>query len=220
MNEKQAPSELPLVAEESTKDQLKSAKTGSKKLNWETFKTVSVILISVFALFISLYQTKILVQQNSLSTEVAKAQLWPRIEIDFGGIFDSEQGCKQATLELKNVGIGPAIINSFQIAYQNKSYDGWWMLCREIADPGVLDGGNFSFTNRVPINQVIQAGETLVLFSLAAEDHLPFQSLFDVLFSAEGPELAICYSSVFDDHWQIGGGMDETLLPQQQATCE
>lgn len=207
-------SQSPLQSEEIASSNL--PKTNRRK----TFKTFAVILISLFALFVSLYQTRILVQQTQLNTESAKAQLWPRVNLDFGGVFSTEiASYEEVWLKMTNVGIGPAIIQDFQIEYKGEEFSSWWSLCQYLLPNEVYSSSNFSMTNANPTNQVIQAGESITVFALAPQEPTDFQVAFEALVAEDGPQISCCYQSVFKDSWVINGLLSADLLAEE-GSCE
>lgn len=194
------------------------SKEGSQSLftiNWSNFRTLSVVLISLFALFVSLYQTKILVEQQRLSGEVARAQLWPRLEASLEGIFYGEGICREAKFVVANVGIGPAIVQDFYLLYEDDRLESWWGLCKRLIDKDLFDQGAFSMTNSSPLNVVLQPGERRELFVIKPKDPEAYADFFAQLFSEDGPQIFLCYASVFGDEWRISDVLNGELLSQE-----
>ncbi|MEM6877317.1 MAG: hypothetical protein AAF544_02065, partial [Bacteroidota bacterium] len=46
----------------------------------QTITTIAVTIISLCALVVSIYQTKLLAEQQELATKAEKAQLWPNLD--------------------------------------------------------------------------------------------------------------------------------------------
>ena len=76
-------------------------------------------LCAIFISAASFYATYL--QANSAERQV-KAMTLPLIQFSHGN-YDPEENSRAIDLELKNAGVGPAIIKRVQIKYLNKTYD-------------------------------------------------------------------------------------------------
>ena len=81
-----------------------------KKISIEKVSHYAVILIALSALFVSLWQGRVLQQHNKLTVKP---------------YFDHSIGQTDSTLivSISNQGFGPAIVESISFAYQGQSYD-------------------------------------------------------------------------------------------------
>ncbi|MEL7160786.1 MAG: hypothetical protein AAFN92_08510, partial [Bacteroidota bacterium] len=106
--------------EERTEDKpVLEERPASRRPDSNMIIAIALAIISLCALIVSIYQTKILVAQQELAVQAEKAQLWPRVEASFGGVFSGTQYTEVA-FTLENVGTGPAIIDEFSLFYKGK----------------------------------------------------------------------------------------------------
>ncbi|MEO0732135.1 MAG: hypothetical protein AAFZ52_04835 [Bacteroidota bacterium] len=174
---------------------------------------IALAIISLCALIVSIYQTKILVAQQELAVKAEKAQLWPRVEANFGGFFMQGQYTR-VYFTLENVGTGPAIIEDFSLRYQGQDCISWIDLYhRMVGEEKPL--GDVTFVNLFPTDAVLQAGEELTIFRI--EPNAP-DTLLPVLqqFGQEGLiDVAFCYRSVFGDRWSVRGDLLADLVARE-----
>ncbi|WP_350292010.1 hypothetical protein [uncultured Croceitalea sp.] len=89
------------------------------KVDIRHLSTLAVLLISICALVVSIRQTFLLSEQQELITKAEKAQLWPRISIKSESTTTKGK-YKRFEFSIINVGVGPAIIESFEIKYKEE----------------------------------------------------------------------------------------------------
>lgn len=191
------------------------ASTGNRQANVNLVIAIALAIISLCALVVSIYQTRILVDQQRLATKAEKAQLWPRIEANFGGFY-SGNSYREVYFTIENVGTGPAIIESFELRYQGKVCTSWqqlYLLLRGDQEGDLMDG--ISMVNQNPAKDVLKVGEELTLFRLVPSKP---DSILTVMKAFESPEsisYSLCYRSVFDDYWSINGPLIENLVAEE-----
>ena len=187
--------------------------SSSSKKRWyfdpQVVTAIAITIISVCALLVSLQQTKILADQQRITTEAAKAQLWPFIELEVGAGFN-EEGIIILKISVTNSGTGPAIIEGVRFSYRDSVYLDWWDFLTDIP---MKDGVTYGITNADISNRVIQAGESYDILNLS--DNIPLmRGLYSYLDQAEDqPRIEICYRSVFDDYWLL----DLDLVGERQT---
>ena len=190
-------------------------KAPKRKFDPNIIIAISLGVISLCALFVSVYQTKILADQQELMTAAEKAQLWPNINVGFGGVSD-ENGFKQVYFKISNDGIGPAIIEDFSLNYGGKKVESWLDICRDQLSSKQEDAffDNVSYTNStLKKKQIIPAGESLFLFKMEFDQTEPFQYLFQRFVGENQPKFSLRYSSVFKDEWIVSGKLDSEEPP-------
>ncbi len=174
--------------------------------------SIAVGVISLCALVVSLYQSRIMTQQNELQRETMKAQLWPRLEFVVSRAY--EDGITHFALHAKNQGSGPAIIESVDLQYKKKSYPDWWDLLDHMSLP---DSVQTYITNRTINHSVIRPGEDLIFLDLSEYKEL----MYEVDQRSSHIDIKICYRSVFGDSWEIRSNFasnDDSILPVE--TCK
>ncbi|PWN06725.1 hypothetical protein [Rhodohalobacter mucosus] len=165
-----------------------------KKISSEMFIAVFAIVISLSTLFVYIYQSNLMKQQQKMS-------VWPHLTI---GPSVSEDAF---TLRMMNQGIGPAIIETVQLTHDGDPLDGIQDLMTIVPDS--LQSA-FSYSS-LWTGQVIMAGEPVDLFSVSSSGAAGF--LAGEL-GAGRILLEVCYSSVYGDTWVTNG------LQVEERECE
>ena len=189
--------------------------TSKRKFDPNIVIAISLGVISLCALFVSVYQTKILADQQELMTAAEKAQLWPNINASFGGVSDT-QFYKEIYFKVSNDGIGPAIIEDFSLSYDNTPFDSWLSICRyQLTDQQENEFfDDVAYKNSMlKKKQIIPAGESVVLFKMEFEQFEKFQYIFNRFLGDKQPQFSLRYSSVFGDEWILSGKLNADQPP-------
>ena len=182
-----------------------------ERIDHSLFATIALTIISTCALFVSIYQTRVLslqqevmAEQQRIMTENAKAQLWPNVGI--GRSRGYENGViSELDFSIGNTGTGPAIIERVTLQYQGKYARNWWELFNLTNLPDTIPQ---IITNSRISGRVLQSGEGSVFLSLS--DNQPLMEHFARIIEEEqGITVTICYKSVFDDHWLLEAKLGE-----------
>ena len=172
-----------------------------KKIKWSGDKLlgISALIISFATLISLIYQSRI-TREHEMKSAFPKLELWHNNNAD------------KFELVLLNTGLGPAIIEDCYIIYKN---DILQMDHQEFANryadslPKVGYG-----TTSLTRGRVIQPGSELKLIRLSL-DSLSYHPLHEV-FKFKST-LAIKYSSVYDQMWEIEGVGDIPKLLNEEA---
>ena len=172
-------------------------------LDQSLLATVALTVISLCALFVSIYQTRVLSQQQEvmaeqqrIMTESAKAQLWPYLEVD--RTRGSKDGITLDTLEftIVNNGTGPAVIEGATVQYQENYAKDWGNLFSLTNLPDTVSG---LVNNSTLSLGVLPAGQSRTILGLSINP--PLMEHMGRIIDNEGFTITICYRSVFDDYW-------------------
>ncbi|TVQ83230.1 MAG: hypothetical protein EA393_15720 [Bacteroidetes bacterium] len=139
------------------------------------------ILISISTLFVYIYQSNLMKQQQKMS-------VWPYLN------YVPSWGQDYFIVNLTNKGIGPAIIENVAITFDGKEIEGIEGIMKLVPDS---IRGSYSFST-IPPGLVIMAGEALTLLDAKeprAVAYIMENILTDKLY------MAVCYSSVYGDSW-------------------
>ncbi|MEM6397992.1 MAG: hypothetical protein AAF741_16700 [Bacteroidota bacterium] len=174
---------------------------------FQAITAIAVTIISLCALAVSIYQTKILAEQQALATKAEKAQLWPRLN------FNSEMEVRQEgfyslSLYVTNVGVGPAIVENFKLMYKDSQFYFWSYPLEQAfgevaADSMIAEYLEGMTSNTLKIDQVIPAGQKIKLFNITANEPGLFEDGFNLYVSEDQPRFEVIYRSVFDDRWEV-----------------
>ena len=180
-------------------------------LDQSLLATVALSIISLGALIVSIYQTRVLsmqqevmagqqrimAEQQRIMTESAKAQLWPNAAIGRNRAYDPKgEYLESLEFTIGNSGTGPAIIEKATVQYEGKYAKSWGELFRLTNYPDTLstvkDNASIS-------GQVLSANENSVFLGLS--DNQPLMEHMNRIIDNEGFTITICYRSVFNDYW-------------------
>jgi len=157
---------------------------------------IAVSLISVCALMVSVYQTRIMSEQRSLMHEQAKASVWPRISLEVSkGHRESDYAVVDYSLILSNEGVGPAIVTDVRVWYDDKIMTNWWDVFEEFEMEDTVK----TFIGYASINKSIySAADEDKVMSLS--DNLPLAQYFYKNY--KNIKIEIIYESIYGDKWK------------------
>lgn len=157
---------------------------------------ICVVLVSFCALFVSLFQAKVMNEQRDLMLQQAKASVWPRIEFGVGKSQELSGKITAYRLAMSNKGVGPALITGIKITYDSKLMKTWGDIFRELE---LDDSVNFMSSNSAFNDIVLQTGATTEILDLS--NNIPLaQAFYD---NASKIKIEILYKSIYEDLWKI-----------------
>lgn len=179
----------------------------NKKLNTDRILGISAMLISILTLAIFVYQTNIMRVQSKLSVK-------PRLD------FTTNQGGTDSLIMfqevLENKGLGPAIIDTIYIYYEEQNYSMDIESFLEDKFPKLLEYGYLSQHATLGQGTTLTPDEerSLFVYNLPAEnlenvfDYLGISDIDDVPFDFE-----VVFTSIYEDEkWLVNN--DESV-PQK-----
>ena len=146
---------------------------------------ISAIVISISALFVSIYEA-------GLMRKSQRAATWPFIEILHTNLDN------YFALKVYNTGVGPAKIRDFKITINNVEID-------EMAFRDTLRnhlGPDADITWSAVTGRVLPPGKDIAFFEI--QDSLSLRKIRNANVNLE---IALCYCSVFDQCW-VSKGLD------------
>lgn len=171
---------------------------------WDSDKifSVSAFVISVATLVTLMYQSKIM-REHQEKTSFPKLELWHNI------------GDTRYQLELKNTGVGPAILESVQIVYEDSIYNmdpASFAKSYKDTIPTLLPLG----TSSLRAGRVIEPGVNIWPINISTDSvrNHPITQLFWL----EEATVVIRYSSVYEHQWEIKGTGTAPILLDQEPT--
>jgi len=148
--------------------------------------SIIAVVLSVIALGLNLYQTRLLQVQ-------ARASVWPHLAIGFS--YHTLEEKPGFTVTVDNNGVGPAIVKSVRVTFDGQPLRTWPELFGKLLEHGTVSSAIVGIagevipasTNRETRIQAIFVGEPDYARKLfEARDRL---------------KIDICYCSVYDDCW-------------------
>lgn len=175
---------------------------------------VSVIFISLLSLAVSIEHGKSMEKMVDQNQKMVVASTLPLLTIDWN-MMDPVTEKPMARLNLHNDGVGPAIIESFEIRYKGVAYTPETGLLRACCARVMgKDGHPFNYGNIS--GEILPARESaypIVIKQLSSGD-----KLLPVFFEArKDMSIRACYCSVLDECWETN--FDEKR-PQPVKECK
>ena len=148
---------------------------------FQSLGTALALIISVVAMFISIYEANILKSQQT-------SMVWPYLD------FTQQYNSEGFGVEISNKGTGPAIVTSVQVDYNNTPIENVDVLMDSL-NPNRTFGYDI-LTNSTIGNQVFMSGENRIVLGLPYNDETRI-----VLENFEKVRIRIGYKSVLDEYW-------------------
>ncbi len=146
--------------------------------------TLSAILVSVCALAVSVYQSKIM-------RETQRASVWPFVEVLPS---NSPQG---AWLGVTNKGVGPALIKTVHVEVDGKTYQRWGEIFDDLIPADSLNYVWSSITGRV-----LAPNEEVRAIQMNPQDGRRIGRVMQQL------KFEVCYCSVYGECWVTNLGRE------------
>lgn len=148
---------------------------------FQTIGTALALIISLVAMFISIYEANILKSQQT-------SMVWPYLHMTQ---LTDGQGFG---IEVSNKGTGPAIVTSVQVDFNSIPVENVDVLMDSLNPQRTF--GYDLLTNSSLGNQVFMSGEKRIVFGLPRNDETEI-----VLKNIEKVRMRIAYKSVLDEYW-------------------
>ena len=169
---------------------------------------VMAVLISFAALLVSLFETRILREQQAIMRSEQKAGVWPYVEQSFHYSYDPDQ--VELKLSYINKGVGPAQIVDGEILIAGKHVDSYDSIRTEIIRR-LPDSVSMSHSYS-SIGGVLSPGEEDIILSITM-NRFPK----DVEWVRDlNLGLTVCYCSIYRDCWVVNNQGE----PESTAECE
>lgn len=169
------------------------ARAGSGFREWlsrpEVMIGLSAVVLSVCGLFVSIYETSLIRQEQ-------RASVWPRVEV--GSSFNDEG----VRFHVRNTGVGPARVRAAAVIHGGDTLGDWTDMLRSVAGGGVeLRGRTYSLIN----GRVLPPDpQREVIFEIEEDEVVAPEGLLDSLQRSvlDGSvDVTVCYCSVYDECW-------------------
>lgn len=175
---------------------------------------VSAVFISVISLVVSIQHGKTMEKMVEQNQKLVAASTMPFLST-FGSQLDPETHQRSLHLILKNGGVGPAIIDTFQVRFKGVAYANSGPLLRACCSQALPADGNTSgilYSNVT--GTTLPARETLDFLELDPATPVALQQSVDS--ARKEMTFSACYCSVLDECWQTDF---EAARPKPVAAC-
>jgi len=183
----------------------------------EVFVSMAALITAVAAVVITMEQTKVMREEAALERRNARISVMPSVWVATH-IGDTEEGA-YFKIVLSNKGLGPAVVERFDVFYKDEAFGNWDDLARKMAaDIGSeksFEGATVgSWRSPVSPGLMLEAGGTAEPLRIFDDTDVDALKLF-----ARGlpsTRLVLCYCSLYGDCFQS----ELFERPQQVEACE
>lgn len=153
----------------------------------QTMIGLSAVLLSLCGLFVSIYETRLIRQEQ-------RASVWPRVSVTPSVSTENDT----VEIGVQNSGIGPARVRAARIEHEGERKTNWQDLLESVGQSGA--SRNFGLLN----SRVLSPGEEEIVFTVVSDSNerssraLP--PLAREILNGD-VDLVLCYCSVYDECW-------------------
>jgi len=185
------------------KVQLQEAKENMKYLDAGFWIAVLAILISSATAFISLWEARIMKEQQQILMDQKNASAWPYVNVSGENTYDSEANTVKVVNTIENKGVGPALLGDIKYSVDGYEVETYSYLDKlEELYPDL----NISFNKNHQINHmVLSSGEAIefLTFKIHDLDKLKDKDInISRILNETRIKLDFCYCSIYKDCWQ------------------
>lgn len=159
------------------------------------FISLLAVLISLGALGVSLYEARILREQQQLMQEQQAASVWPYLEHEIVYTYDTEKAGVQ--FAIANKGVGPARIDTAVIRLQGQTIEDYSALSNILRDFFPPDTP-FTLSYASP-SGVLSADETYRILQVSSP-RFPGDAEY---YRKIQLDFQLCYCSIYSDCWTL-----------------
>ncbi len=179
-------------------------------LHHKTGHSLADKILAVLAIFLSCVSVFIAVHHGKTMERLVEANSWPNISYSTSNA-DEASNNHNIIFTLRNTGVGPARIDSFEVFYKDRPMKDALSLALACCEPK-----KSSYSTSLVVDEVLPAREQINFISL------PNTPINDGLWDRVNVErfavrIRICYCSVFDECWSRNS---EQRRPNRVAECQ
>ena len=183
----------------------------------EIFVSLAALVTAVAAVVITLEQTKVMREEAELERNNARISVLPSVWLSTH-IGDVE-GESYYKIVLTNKGLGPAVIERFDVLYQGQPVYNWDELARKMAAHVGSDKsfeGHYLRSTRSPVSPglLLEAGG--IAYPLQVDDGTDRDGINLLLRASRDMKISLCYCSLYSDCFQT----ELFKRPQEVGSCE
>ena len=206
------PTDIPIPAADSHTHNHHLPLTGNSWL--DKILPFSALAISLISLVVAIHHGTIMNEMAKANAKAAEASVWPFLTVDSGNYMNGNA----VYMNMKNVGVGPARLESFQLFYQGKAFGQFTDLLSACCMTSQSDmQGIRKIMTGSTAPSVIASKESASVYSWPQQkDKLDVWKKLDHLIQTNGFKLRGCYCSVFDQCWTTDF---VTTHPTPVASC-
>lgn len=172
------------------------------------------IVVGACALLISVVSLFVAYRSNQVQERMLAASVWPYLAWDTSNYREDLQQ-EEVSLEIRNLGVGPARIESLQLNYKGQPVGDFRQLVMSCCKAEVEHLGRWSSRTSTINPIVIPAHDSIKFFAIIknADNAALWDAFNRERFNVEG---RVCYCSVLDNCWLLRSG---NPVPESVSRC-
>lgn len=185
--------------------------------NMEVFVSLAALITAVAAVVITLEQTKVMREEAELERKNAKISVMPSVWL--ATHIGDEEGDAYFKIVLTNKGLGPAVIESFEVSYMGEPVYNWDDLVRRVAahveSEKSFDGYTLT-SNRSPVSPGLMLESGGVASPLSVSGSNEIEGLNLLMHAVPDMGISLCYCSLYGDCYRT----ELFRRPLEAEACE
>ena len=166
----------------------------------EVFVSMAALITAVAAVVITLEQTKVMREEAELERKNARISVLPSVWLSTY-IGDTE-GEAYYKIALTNKGLGPAVIERFDVSYQGQPVYNWDELARKMAAHVGSDKsfeGDYLPSIRSPVSPGLMLESGGIAYPLQVDDGTDPDAISLLMRGSMDMRISLCYCSLYSD---------------------
>jgi hypothetical protein len=158
------------------------------------------LILGCLAVFLSCVSVFIALKHGDTMERLVAANTWPNLAYGTSN-ENPDKGIDEITLDLRNTGVGPARIETFEVFYKDKPMaDTRALITACCFVPGQAAHPKLNLSTSTVRNEVLPARETISFIGLLKSNAAP--EIWDIANTERmNVSVRVCYCSVFDECW-------------------
>ena len=166
----------------------------------EVFVSLAALITAVAAVVITLEQTKVMREEAELERNNARISVLPSVWL--ATYIGDTEGEVYYKIALNNKGLGPAVIENFEVTYQGETVYNWDELARRMAahlgsEKSFEDGLLLSTRSPVSPGLMLEAGGES--FPIQLDESSEPDGVRLLLRATQDMHISLCYCSLYND---------------------
>ena len=189
--------------------------TGPRRLDTSLIVALVAVVISLVGTVTSIYEARILRNQQQTYQEEKAASVWPYIKTEMYTNYNNSDSSITLEYSITNKGIGPAILGDVRYVYLGADVETYSI--DEAIQKQYPDIPVWNSQNRQIDRTVVSPGEKIKLFVIRLQVSGPVRDFSDVSNAIDADFYTeFCYCSVYGACWRV----TQSDVPQEGDDCE
>ena len=184
-------------------DELNTRKRGLRETignHMEVFVSLAALITAVAAVVITLEQTAVMREEAELERKNARISVLPSVWLST--YIDDTEGEAYYKIAVTNKGLGPAVIERFDVSYQGQPVYNWDELARKmvahVGSEKTLEG-DYLRSTRSPVSPGLMLEAGGIAYPFQTDDSTDPDGLRLLMRGSMGMQISLCYCSLYNE---------------------